>query len=309
MDLQTLIDKLPTTIELCYVDYNDKLHSAESIRQVMWWEFDATHYWYTREIVDQIIMDTYTEEEQEFLRENEEIRQAISDEIYSRDTSDPSRQLAKNTNTWFRYDLDIEIPDLDYMSKSEYNKLIRQLTKRFSRFWYKENHIRNMVANAPYWWQLYMLWYGSVSDIVYDKHFGQKYATIWWELICFDANNWSWRGTEQLVYVTVQRNEDNLILDDLDTGYWYATDLCGLCPSYYDWDISFHKTATSYLKTNKWKSQATIHREEQEKFEDVYRKWWCSFEDSKMSRHRNVKYINNYPCGWKCENCWRFWID
>lgn len=144
-----LIDKLPSHISLYFVDYRDTLQSADNIRDVMRGEFDATQNRDVRETIDWIINDTYTEEEIEFIKNNS-VQQTIMDTIYERDDSNPEYELAKNTNTWFRYDLDIEIPDRDCLSKSEYNKLVRQLTKRFSKFGYKEKHIRNMLGNAPY---------------------------------------------------------------------------------------------------------------------------------------------------------------
>lgn len=44
-------------------------------------------------------------------------------------------------------------------------------------------------------------------------------------------------------------------------------------------------------------------------YEVTYRKGWCTFGDTKYGRHRNTKYINEYPCGTHCLDCWQFFID
>ncbi len=306
-----LIQKLKDTnpyVDLYYVDYRDELTDPEHIHSYIkeWYIEWIEDLWDTSESVRYILEEVYTEEEIHYIRTNDDVRFEIEDWIHSQDKSNPTETLAKQTKTWFRYDLDIEIPDMEYCSSKEYNSLIKKITNRFKKFWYKENHIRNMIGNAPYWWQLYMLWYWDLSDFKNNQN--KKYATITWELICFNSDNWSWWWTEQHETIKVQWNPDNLILDDLDPGYWYATDLCWLCPSYYDWDISFTDEPKWHIRI----SQVSIAKEkieEQRKFDKIYREWWCSFEDSNMSRHRNVEYRNEYPCGWKCKDCWRFWID
>lgn len=306
-----LIQKLKDTnpyVDLYYVDYRDELTDPEHIHSYIkeWYIEWIEDLWDVSESVRYILEEVYTEEEIQYIRENDDLRFEIEDWIYSNDKSDPTSTLAKQTKTWFRYDLDIEIPDMDYYSSKEYNSLIKKITNRFKKFWYKEKHIRNMIGNASYWWQLYMLWYWDLSDFRDNQN--KKYTEITWELICFNSDNWSWRGTEQHETIKVQWNPDNLILDDLDTWYWYATDLCGLCPSYYDWCVGFTDEPKWHIRISQV-SLAKEKIEEQRKFDKIYREWWCSASDRNMSRHRNVKYRNDYPCGWKCENCWRFWID
>ena len=46
-----------------------------------------------------------------------------------------------------------------------------------------------------------------------------------------------------------------------------------------------------------------------EKCDRVYASGGCTAGDMNMLRHRDVYYINNYPCGNKCPHCGTFWID
>lgn len=312
MDKKTLLKKLEQEaghVELYYTDYNDSLQDPEHIYQYIseWyvdWIFELRD---TRETIDNILSNIFDDKELEFIRNDEETKEAMEQYLYDNDKSDPLKDLTKNTNTRYRYDLDIEIPDLDYMNKSEYNKLIKSLTNKFKRFWYKEKDIRNMIGNSSYGWQLYMLWHWNLND--FENNQNKKYIDITGELICFNSGNGSGWWTEKQNTVTVQRDPEHLILDDLGWGYWYATDLCGLCPSYYEGDIHFENKVDTYIRITKQKSQAKIDEEKQNEYDKVYRAWWCSATDRNMSRHRNVEYRNHYPCGWKCKDCWRFWID
>lgn len=45
------------------------------------------------------------------------------------------------------------------------------------------------------------------------------------------------------------------------------------------------------------------------KYEQTFRNGKCTFGDMNMKRHRNIEYINDFPCGWKCKDCGTFWID
>lgn len=90
--------------------------------------------WDASENLRYILEEVYTKEEIKYIRENDDARFEIEDWIYSNDKSDPTSALAKQTKTWFRYDLDIEIPDMEYYTSKEYNSLIKKITNRFKKF-------------------------------------------------------------------------------------------------------------------------------------------------------------------------------
>lgn len=47
----------------------------------------------------------------------------------------------------------------------------------------------------------------------------------------------------------------------------------------------------------------------EDKCERRFREGKCTFGDMDIRRHRDVVYINEYPCGNKCPHCGTFWID
>lgn len=56
-------------------------------------------------------------------------------------------------------------------------------------------------------------------------------------------------------------------------------------------------------------SDANYLIKQEEEYESTFKSGKCTKGDMKMSRHRDVSYINNFPCGWKCPHCGTFWID
>jgi hypothetical protein len=44
-------------------------------------------------------------------------------------------------------------------------------------------------------------------------------------------------------------------------------------------------------------------------YNETYKNGSCSPGDMDIRRHRDLQYINNFPCGTKCPNCGTFWID
>lgn len=47
----------------------------------------------------------------------------------------------------------------------------------------------------------------------------------------------------------------------------------------------------------------------EEKLDAIFKAGGCTAGDMKYTRHRNIHYINNYPCGNKCMDCGTFFID
>lgn len=49
--------------------------------------------------------------------------------------------------------------------------------------------------------------------------------------------------------------------------------------------------------------------DQQKQYDLTYRSGKCTFGDMDITRHRNIIYINDFPCGNKCTDCHTFWID
>ena len=95
--------------------------------------------------------------------------------------------------------------------------------------------------------------------------------------------------------------------------YSYTHDTCGM---YDDWcsGPSVELTQVDGEQLNLFQplpnsSSVSEHMKLEEQYEQRFREGNCSAEDRNFKRHRDVTYINNFPCGLKCPHCGRFWID
>lgn len=106
---------------------------------------------------------------------------------------------------------------------------------------------------------------------------------------------------------TFKFNRNNLFIDKLDH-YSYVHDVCGMTRDWCDdtgYEFSFEKIKGRVIPN----SDNFKARTKQDNYDKFYKSGSCSFGDMDITRHKNVKYINDYPCGNKCPSCGTFWID
>jgi hypothetical protein len=63
------------------------------------------------------------------------------------------------------------------------------------------------------------------------------------------------------------------------------------------------------VKISLTKTKTALILENDKKYDETFKNGKCTFGDTDFNRHRNVSYINDYPCGHKCPHCGTFWID
>ena len=100
----------------------------------------------------------------------------------------------------------------------------------------------------------------------------------------------------------------NLFIDRA-THYSYVYDVCGMDDDFCD---TTKVTLYEKRKNNKKKiEKSSLHKhlDQEKEYNKIYKAGKCSFGDMNSSRHRNVEYINDFPCGSKCKDCGTFWID
>ena len=68
-------------------------------------------------------------------------------------------------------------------------------------------------------------------------------------------------------------------------------------------------TGMKSVKKKLSKSHMTEHQRQEAEYVKTFRKGGCTAGDINISRHRDVYYINDYPCGHKCPHCGTFWVD
>lgn len=106
--------------------------------------------------------------------------------------------------------------------------------------------------------------------------------------------------------VIIPYNPENVFVDEKScVSYSWCTQICG--------DSMDEADLIEFIQIDNGKtvegSTINAHLKQQEIYDKVYRAGGCSPGDMNILRHRRVNYINNFPCGSKCENCGTFWID
>ena len=89
--------------------------------------------------------------------------------------------------------------------------------------------------------------------------------------------------------------------------YNFTYDVCGMSSNWCD------STRVAFISQDDagpapQSSLAAIKAVDDE-YERMFKAGKCTLGDKKFSRHRNVIYVNNFPCGHECQDCGQFWVD
>lgn len=318
---------IPNRVSLYYVDYRDSLDDQLHVLQkcihnqnsdILWekvdeWYMDSPHYAFVhldKELKDDIErkFDVDKDEANEIF---EEFRDNIRDEFYNRDDSDVVKDLLKNTGkqTMF-YDTGYWVEDGSwYWNEKEMAEEVKNIKRilglkiRDTKY---DQKLIELVANASYGGSLVIYFYDSPEDFFDLKDSN----VISFEDACvaiIHTGNGSGFDTELVgTKISLPLNPKNIFLCK-EVSYSYTFEVCGMSS---DWcsgtTVSFSKKRTKRVAEV---SPMNAAMEREAELDAVYAKGGCTFGDTKYSRHRDIEYINNYPCGNKCKKCGTFWID
>lgn len=317
----------PRGVDLVYIDYSDSFDedkkAMEELAQTGFIEsFFENNDWTCDsqwEGIRCIKENVFTEEEQEEIDEDEELKQAFDDICYELDTSDPLKDLLHNTcKRYFYYDLNLEIEagfgndgfyeyQKEKWPESEARKIANKLRINYKKH---KQELDLMVGQASYGGQLVILFVADPEDLWGEKGKFIKFKNNY-SICIMDRGQGSGDHTElKIPELVFEFKRENLHDDIGDSGYSYSNEVCGLCmgeETDFSWTNKQRKTDKIIkIQTNK---EAEELREREENFEKIYKEGKCSLGDMKYSRHKETEYINNFPCGHKCKACGNFWVD
>lgn len=240
-----------------------------------------------------------------FIFENEEY---LIDEIRNRDTSTPLNDLLKNTSqkACF-YDLCVSVDDYTTPIKERLREVKKALKLKAKDKTYDDRLIE-LCENAGYGGDL----------VIY-------FLPKWKELIQIEANQITFdkihiaiinngNGSGHDVYLgtslTIPYKPTNVYIDKC-VKYCYVSDVCGMSDDFCEsttYTLKLNKRLKKKEEAEKTKKQKFLEREAE--LDKVYRSGSCTPGDMKYNRHQGPQvYINDYPCGNRCEHCGTFWID
>ncbi|KAA6302835.1 MAG: hypothetical protein EZS26_001005 [Candidatus Ordinivivax streblomastigis] len=329
IQLSQLLELLPTYVSLFYVDYRDDLRD----------HIDGLQSCVSCNSLDKIyeeVSDAYLESELESLKSYKKelqndvetkyglyeetayrlVFETYSDEIegalYERDNSDVVKDLLKNTGDFSIFiDTGLEIEDGSYRwERSEQTQWLRKIKRKLkitSSQW--DNNIRLMLSQASYGGNLVVYLYDSVQNMLTDNEKDWESVSFTNPAIaiintaCGSGDHTHLKGhTFSMPFVRA-----NLFIDKYFK-YNYVSAVCDMTQDWCEDSIavfSYDSVKGKKSTISPLADQALQDR----KYAEIFKKGGCTFGDMDMTRHRDIYYINDFPCGSKCPHCGTFWID
>ena len=326
--ISEVLELLPEKTSLVYVDYRDSLDEHPNLLQkcIHNGNTDAldeeTNDWYIesesesiktykKDLKDSIINKYHCSEEvaDSFIKDN---KNEIEEAIYERCDDDVIKDLLRNTrNPICHYDTGYSI-DTETWNFTEAEvrleriKIKKHLGIQSSKF-DADLDMMIMQCNGG---QLLIYFEADVKD--FCKNESEEPI----KSICFkdafigivdhncgggDVMSGNIKGES----IILPFNKENIFLEKtIDYNWTYS--IAGMCCDWCkDTKYSFGFTDIGEIETSK--TNEFLKREEE--LDAKFKAGSCTTGDMKYTRHRNIHYINNFPCGSKCMDCNTFWID
>lgn len=330
---------LPGSVYLYYVDYRDNLdgrsnaellqkciekNSLQPLDEVVydWWDCP------THEYMEEIRKAMKEDGLEEVYEENEDY---IRDWLCDNDKSTPVEDLLRNTgNITFFYSLGLDVDGwhsgdwlfgVPYRGESEkmaVYRIARKLGIKKGSTNYER--IEELVSEAGGGGELRIYFETSIDELIS----GAEENRLYWtnedgkqdfksmrffgdvKLALYNPGEGSgWETTIELDK-TIPFKRENLFVSE--TEKWDLESTFGMCGNWLrnkDKPAMLYKSCKGAIRESK-----NVERMKREaELNKVFRAGSCTPGDMDMSRHRDVKYVNEIPCGWHCPHCGTFWID
>lgn len=324
---------MPEYVCLYYVDYRDSLdNSKEIVQQCLtknslyplsekvfdWWDYPERYY------LDEIkgkmekdgvahLFDEHYDDIIDWLRDN--------------DKSTPVEDLLSNMGsiTCF-YDLGVELDcgwHEAFMCTPWRNESIASCAYKVRRkLGIKKDspeakQIHDILLNASYGGSLRIYFNGDIEglisgDVYQSAEYKQDFQQIRFNgKVALAVYNPS-EGAGDFEYITIDRTfpflRDNLAVSDTEK---YSLEQCfGMCSDWLNKCVQPELSVEPMKKKRTMKkSPAAEMRKCEAELDAIFKVGGCTAGDMDMSRHRDVYYDNNIPCGHHCPHCGTFWID
>lgn len=309
-------EEWPKGQDMVYIDYRDDLtdKQAQEIIQIgysedlengSWiWESQEDSY---RQILPEIARLTGFREED--LRNDDSLR----DEIISNDTSNPMKDLLRNTSRkamFYDLEFDDEGDNVDERSK-QIAKVLKISYKKYQK------ELTELTANAFYGGRLCFYWYGDIEDLLPVENPDFKYIRIEDPEICImDRMNGSGHSVKfQGLRIEADLKRKNIWLDKEAPGYSYGYDVCGLSMDAMENQVRLGMKTISkkegYVKLEKSKKETELekHAKKEKKWDEDLKENICHVDDPRYDSH-DFEYFNQPPmCRHECKRCHRIIMD
>ena len=312
----------PDYVNLYYVDYRDDLdnhidlldqalqnNSLQCIEEQVydWWDYPEGPY--LDEIENKMRGDGLD-------GIYDDLEELFKEYLWDHDKSNPTEELLRNTGklSCF-YSLGVEVDDMFSAGESFASACYRM---RRALGIHKDSPEAKLIGsiyhNCTYGGELRIYFMANLEDLIE----GHKYdaETEDWKTIEFDGYVYvallhSYYGSCDMermqIHCKLPFKRDNLHISGVEK--WSIEHICGM---YSDWCSDSVEPKFEYKKAKRKNirtSSVNGELKREAEYNKTFKAGGCTYGDMDMRRHRDVHYINSYPCGHKCPHCGTFWID
>jgi len=171
-----------------------------------------------------------------------------------------------------------------------------------------DEKIMQMILQASYGGQLVVYFTASIKEFLEVKENSAiKFNNV--NIAIIDTCNGS--GDDCFipgVEFTVPFDRSKIFYDK-SIKYNYSFAVCGMSSDWCrstQWAIIEQKGRSTKTEG---KSPVQKQKEYDRSCDKVFKQGGCTFGDMDITRHRDIFYRNDFPCGSKCPHCGTFWID
>lgn len=324
-----LIKKLiPNQINLAYVDQNENLEGYELALQ------NCIHE-QSYEQIDIVLDEAYSDSIHSSVKKNmnnlktslmakfnldkkivkdyiEQNEDQIEEIIYEKDNSDTLSDLLRNTRRLIaHYDTGYEMsPDSWRWDQKRISKEIDDIKKHLGisknckDF---DNLMSDMIRNATYGGSLLIYFEINFKDFMFEENKIPK-SIVFENFMLGIVDHCNGSGDISGPYKTkieIKFEPENVFFEKTIKYNWTYS-IAGMCS---DWTESTKVSFSDSEKKDIPKSKTNEHLERERKLNQTFKNGSCTTGDKDIDRHRDVFYINDFPCGNKCPHCGTFWID
>ena len=330
IQLNQITALLPAYISLCYVDYREDLsYQIDSLQSCIsennWIKLyeELDDYFseckqagidsYKKELEDDMMRTFQLDKEKAEALVNETYQEDIEEILYQMDGSDALKDLLKNTGKFSLFlDTGLQIDEGSWCwTRGEQTQWLRKIKRKLkieSNTW--DDNIRRMLSQASYGGQLVVYFYGSVEELIMDNSQKDWKSVFFTNPVIAIINTGCGSGDDTCLQghrFAIPFNRNNLFID-LYFKYNYVSSVCGMSQDWCEKSIasfSFNSVKGGKSGQSPLAEEALRDRE----YSLKYRQGKCTSGDMDITRHRDVYYRNDFPCGNKCPHCGTFWID
>lgn len=316
---------MPQYIELYYVDYRDNLDNNMNLLQKCveknnlfplsesvydFWDYPEGEY------LEEIRKNMDSDGLADLYEENEE---EIKEYLWEHDTSDPVKDLLRNTGQFtcfYSFGMDVcgHVDDWCGSAREESEEMTAYKIRRFlgiKKGTKEDKKIQDLVSQAYYGGDLRVYFNTDLEDLIAGDAYAenkQDFQSVVLDGIVaigvIDTFNGSGDFQEFEVHKSFPFNRDNLYISQ--TEHWGLEEIFG--GDVIDTEnVAFSMSPVKNKKATVSKTKARM--EQEVKYEETFRAGGCTHGDMDMRRHRDVYYDNGFPAGSRCPHCGTFWID